>query len=111
MTDDVRAELQAMRELLDELLRGVRELKTTSASAVTVEDAAARLGCSRSRVFELLKSGRLYRAERCGRRVLVTSASIEAALAEPESAPVAATGRTRRRGAAALEEEARKLFR
>lgn len=50
---------------------------TTSPVMLSVEDTATRLGCSRRRVFGLLREGRLLRAERLGKETQVTIASIE----------------------------------
>lgn len=70
---------------LGEIHSELRKLKSVTiqpgATAITVEQAAARLGCSRSRVFELLKVGRIQRAPGPGRKTLVTIVSIDAALA------------------------------
>lgn len=46
--------------------------------AITVEDAALVLGCGRTQVFALLKSGRLTRAKSFGKRTLITLASVTA---------------------------------
>jgi len=50
------------------------------ALTVTIEQAQARLGCSRRRVFELLSCGTLKRASRVGRKVMITIDSIDRAL-------------------------------
>ncbi len=69
---------------LGEIHSELRKLKSVTiqpgATAITVEQAAARLGCSRSRVFELLKAGKLGRAPGPGRRTLITLSSVDAAL-------------------------------
>lgn len=54
-----------------------------------VDEAAARLHCSRRRVFQLLADGTLVRGPCYGKRTVITLESVEAALAPP--AP--ATGR------------------
>ena len=65
---------------------------TLSASGVVsallgVDEAAARLRCSRRRVFELLSDDTLVRGPKYGRRTMVTAASVAAAL-EPTPTPV-----------------------
>lgn len=49
----------------------------------SVLEAAARLGCSRARVFELLKLGVLERATRWGRALRILSDSVDRALLAP----------------------------
>lgn len=44
--------------------------------SVTVERACELLHCSRARVFELLKEGRLQRAVRLGRQTTIITASV-----------------------------------
>jgi excisionase family DNA binding protein len=88
----------AMRsvELLEEILaelrttRGVRPgsekpagLTSVAPAAMTIDEAALRLGCSRTRVFGLLRDGTLRRARRLGRQVTVLAQDVEAALACP----------------------------
>ncbi|WNG37880.1 helix-turn-helix domain-containing protein [Archangium violaceum] len=48
-----------------------------------VDEAAARLRCSRRRVFELIADGTLTRGPKYGRRTVITAESVAAAL-EPE---------------------------
>lgn len=50
---------------------------------LTVAETAARLRCSERRVFELLADGTLVRGRAYGRRTVVTSESVEAALEAP----------------------------
>lgn len=52
-----------------------------------VDEAAARLRCSRRRVFELLTDGTLVRGPKYGRRTVITTESVEAALVASEPAP------------------------
>lgn len=47
----------------------------------SIEDAARILGISRSTIYQLIDTGKLQKAK-IGRRILVTSASIDAYLAE-----------------------------
>jgi excisionase family DNA binding protein len=60
----------------------------------SVEQVAARLGCGRSKVFELLADGTLERAERYGRSLRILSASVDRALLPKE--PARRKKRTRR---------------
>jgi excisionase family DNA binding protein len=62
--------------IADALLR--RSIPTASDSALTVEETGARLGCGRTKVFELLAAGTLTSAQRIGRETRVTTASVEA---------------------------------
>lgn len=58
---------------------------------LTVPEAAARLACGRSKIFELLATGELRRAQALGRRTLVTVASIERLEARRFGAPSGTT--------------------
>jgi len=44
---------------------------------LTLEQVEARLHCKRTKVFELLRYGRLVRAQRLGRDIVITAASVE----------------------------------
>ncbi|WAM23477.1 helix-turn-helix domain-containing protein [Myxococcus sp. NMCA1] len=76
----------AILQELAEIKREVRALRaqssTQNASAVSQARASEMLGCKRSQVFNLLAQGRLERAPKVGRSVMITVASIEALLAE-----------------------------
>ena len=50
-----------MKEISSDLRRLKSATIKTGAVAITVEQAAERLGCSRRRVFELLASGGVHR--------------------------------------------------
>jgi excisionase family DNA binding protein len=65
---------------VSELRRVVRRLATAGDSAISAEEAARRLGCGRTRVFELLQRGLLKRAKSFGRRTMLLAASVEALL-------------------------------
>lgn len=54
-------------------------------NVLSVEAAAAKLGCSRRRVFELLALGTLERAPKYGRQVRIYEASVDRALAPRRS--------------------------
>ncbi len=78
--------LRALYEEIRGLRQSVHGLESRLSSAlpaaavpsVSVEAAQALLGCGRSRLFELLKSGALHRAPKVGRSVRVTTASLAA---------------------------------
>lgn len=54
----------------------------------TVEEAAAKLRCSRRRIFELLADGTLIRGKRYGKRTVIVAESVSAALeVDPIPAP------------------------
>lgn len=71
--DDVLQELRAINARLE-------RLESNELTAYTVHDAARRLGCGRSKVFELIQTGELQRANGRGRKTLVTSESVDALL-------------------------------
>lgn len=50
---------------------------TNTRPILTLDEVTARLHCRRTKVFELLRTGRLVRAERLGRDLLITTASVE----------------------------------
>jgi excisionase family DNA binding protein len=54
----------------------------------TIEEAAAILGCGRTKAFALRAEGKLKAARSFGRRALVTTASVEACKAEMLCEPV-----------------------
>lgn len=70
----LRRELRALRS----------EVGLQNQAAVPVLEAARRLGCSRARVFELLKKGELKRATSFGKATMVDTASIDALRARVE---------------------------
>ena len=76
------APLATVREELHRLNAAILELKAKLLGpvpvAVSVEEAAAILGCGRTQVFKYLAQGKLTRAKQFGRRVAVSVASIEA---------------------------------
>ncbi|WNG33380.1 hypothetical protein F0U61_06915 [Archangium violaceum] len=49
-----------------------------AARAISIEAAQAMLGCGRSRIFELLKSGALRRAPKLGKVAMIYLPSLEA---------------------------------
>jgi hypothetical protein len=60
----------------------VRALASASDLAVSADEAARRLGCGRTRVFELLKQRVLSPAKSYGRRTMLLAASVERLLAD-----------------------------
>lgn len=85
----VRLESSSSTGELAALTAQVADLTSTPApgqQAVSVEQAARLLGCGRSTVFVHLRRGKLRRAKRIGRRVMVTVESINALLS-PRPAP------------------------
>jgi len=80
--------LRAIYEELRGLRHEVRQLHSMpshapalqSARAVPLATAQALLGCGRSRLFELLRSGALRRTPRVGKGAMVSAASLEALL-------------------------------
>lgn len=88
-TADLLSVLRRIADGIDELRAFARSAAVSGATAktaVTIAEAAQLLGCSRTRVFGLLRTGTLKRAPRSGRATLVTQESIQAALASPPPA-------------------------
>ncbi len=85
MTTDERA-----IELLEAILRELQRNRAPAErpEAMTIDEAAARMGCSRTRVFDLLRDGTLQRARRLGRHQMILASSIESAMAQPKRRPV-----------------------
>lgn len=81
VVDPLRQEVERLRADLRNL---AIKTATPSSRAVDVAAAAALLGCSEKQVFRLLADGRLTRTRRIGRKVMVTTESIEAASAPVE---------------------------
>lgn len=86
---DAGSESDLLRAICDELrsLReSVREIEhwlsntapAHAARAVSIEAAQAMLGCGRSRIFELLKSGALRRAPKLGKVAMIYLPSLQA---------------------------------
>jgi len=86
---DSSGEADLLRALYEEV-RGLREsvreithrLSNTAPAqavrAVSIEAAQSLLGCGRSRIFELLRSGSLRRAPKLGKVVMIDLPSLEA---------------------------------
>jgi hypothetical protein len=74
-------ELQGLRACLSEVQARICDaLPVQSRRAVSISAAQSILGCGRSRVYELLRSGALRRAPKVGRQVMISSTSLEALL-------------------------------
>ena len=93
------AESELLRAIYEEvrgLRHEVRELQSKpsnaaplqAARAVSIDTARALLGCGRSRIFELLRSGTLRRAPKMGKVAMVSAASLEALLEGLHREPV-----------------------
>jgi hypothetical protein len=61
--------------------------QATRARAVSVEEAQTLLGCGRSQIFELLRSGALRRGPKVGRAAMICAKSLEALLERANRAP------------------------
>jgi excisionase family DNA binding protein len=59
-------------------LRKLRRAMAPAEGSFSVEEAAEELGCSDSRVYRLLASGKLKRAKKAGRHSRVTVRSVRA---------------------------------
>jgi excisionase family DNA binding protein len=57
-----------------------------SVDVMSVQQVAAKLGCKRTMVFQLIHRGVLEKAPRFGREIRIYSDSVDAALARPEAA-------------------------
>jgi hypothetical protein len=99
--------LRAIYEELRELRESVNEISTKISSkapaqaararAVSMKEAQAMLGCGRSRIFELLRSGALRRGARVGKTAMICARSLEALLERVDREPE--TPRLKRRPA------------
>ena len=71
---------------LKEIRSDLRRLKSATiqpgAVAITIEQAAARLGCAKTKVFDLLKSGELKRGKKVGKKSMVLLSSVDGFTAE-----------------------------
>ncbi len=95
----VSKELHALRQ-------EIRGIASASDLAISADEAARRLGCGRTRIFELVKQRVLARAKSYGRRTMVIAASVEALLAGNGAKPIL---RLRKRSPAQIETEIRNL--
>jgi predicted DNA-binding transcriptional regulator AlpA len=71
--------VRGLRESLREIENQISNTAPAQAArAISIEAAQALLGCGRSRIFELLKSGALRRAPKLGKVVMIYLPSLEA---------------------------------
>lgn len=74
-------ELRSLRESVREIEHRISNTAPDQAArAISIEAAQAMLGCGRSRIFELLKSGALRRAPKLGKVAMIYLPSLEALL-------------------------------
>jgi hypothetical protein len=73
--EEVRGLRESVREITHRLSNSA---PAQAARAVSIEAAQALLGCGRSRIFELLKSGALRRAPKLGKGAMIDLPSLEA---------------------------------
>jgi excisionase family DNA binding protein len=85
-TGEIREHSAGLAQLAAEVraLRVELRANAHSAVAISVEEAGRRLGCGRTKVFELLKLRKLRSVPKQGRARLVTTASVDALLSVPE---------------------------
>ena len=76
-------ELRGLRESVNEIHTKISHAAPAQAAralAVSMEQAQTLLGCGRSRIFELLRSGALRRGPKVGRAAMICAKSLEALL-------------------------------
>jgi hypothetical protein len=84
-------ELRGLRESVNEIhtkISNAAPAQAARARAVSVEEAQTLLGCGRSRIFELLRSGALRRGPKVGRAAMICAKSLEALLERVDREPV-----------------------
>ena len=83
-------ELRGLRESVNEIhtkISSTAPAQAARALAVSMEQAQTLLGCGRSRIFELLRSGALRRGPKVGRAAMVCAKSLEALLERVDREP------------------------
>jgi hypothetical protein len=83
-------ELRGLRESVNEIhtkISNKAPAQAARARAVSVEHAQTMLGCGRSRIFELLRSGALRRGPKVGRAAMICAKSLEALLERVDREP------------------------
>ena len=91
-------ELRGLRESVNEIhtkISSTAPAQAARARAVSVEEAQTLLGCGRSRIFELLRSGALRRGPKVGRAAMVCAKSLEALLERVAREPATPTPKRR----------------
>ncbi len=84
-------ELRGLRESVNEIhtkISSAAPAQTARARAISVEEAQTLLGCGRSRIFELLRSGALRRGPKVGRAAMICAKSLEALLERVDRDPI-----------------------
>ncbi|MDY7230613.1 hypothetical protein [Hyalangium rubrum] len=85
-------ELRGLRESVNEIrtkISNAAPAQAARARAIPVEEAQILLGCGRSRIFELLRSGALRRGPKVGRAAMICAKSLEALLERVDRKPEA----------------------
>ena len=83
-------ELRGLRESVNEIhtkISHAAPAQVARAQAVSMEQAQVLLGCGRSRIFELLRSGALRRGPKVGRAAMICAKSLEALLERVDREP------------------------
>jgi uncharacterized protein with von Willebrand factor type A (vWA) domain len=83
-------ELRGLRESVNEIHTKISHAAPAQAAralAVSMEQAQTLLGCGRSRIFELLRSGALRRGPKVGRAAMICAKSLEALLERVDREP------------------------
>jgi hypothetical protein len=83
-------ELRGLRESVNEIHTKISSAAPAQAArvrAVSVEEAQTLIGCGRSRIFELLRSGALRRGPKVGRAAMICAKSLEALLERVDREP------------------------
>ena len=86
----IYAELRGLRESVNEIHTKISSAAPAQAArtrAVSVEQAQTLLGCGRSRIFELLRSGALRRGPKVGRAAMICAKSLETLLERVDREP------------------------
>ena len=106
-------ELRELRVSLSEIQTWAKNMVSSSSRrAVSIDNAQAILGCGRSRVYELLRSGALRRAPKVGKQAMISLTSLEAFLDTLHREPASKLKRRpAQRGTSREAEEILKLIR
>ncbi len=83
-------ELRGLRESVNEISTKISHKAPAQAArsrAVSMKEAQAVLGCGRSRIFELLRSGALRRGAKVGKAAMICAKSLEALLERVDREP------------------------
>lgn len=77
MSDALIEEFRKLRMEIRALREALQDTRADGAVAISIEDAGRRLGCARTRIFELIRQWQLRVAPRMGRKRMVSVASVE----------------------------------